>query len=37
MRPLSMPLKPDWVPVFAMRIAQGMPDLWRNYCFWVKE
>jgi 5-methylcytosine-specific restriction endonuclease McrA len=37
MRPLTFPQKPDWVPVFAMRLAQAMPDIWRNYCFWVKE
>ena len=37
MRPLSMPQKPDWVPVFTLRIAQAMPDIWRNYCYWVKD
>jgi 5-methylcytosine-specific restriction endonuclease McrA len=37
MRPLNMPQKPDWVPTFAMQLAQAMPESWRHYCFWTKE
>jgi 5-methylcytosine-specific restriction endonuclease McrA len=37
MRPLTLPQKPDWVPVFATRLTQTIPDIWRSYCFWIKD
>lgn len=36
MRPMTVPQKPDWVPVFAIKTSQAMPEQWKNfvYCFY---
>ena len=37
MRPLTIPRRPDWVPVFAMRLSQETPEAWRAYCPWMAK
>jgi len=33
MRLKRVPVRPDWVPVFAVQVSRDMPDAWRNYCW----
>lgn len=29
------PYRPDWVPVFSIRVGSRMPEQWETYCAWA--
>jgi 5-methylcytosine-specific restriction endonuclease McrA len=33
MHPINPPQKPDWVPVFAIKISHDMPEQWKNFVY----
>jgi len=35
MRPRKPPVRPDWVPIFSVRLAPTVPESWRDYCYGV--